>query len=130
MEFVITLGLGGWAILIVGSLVFGGIAQLVGETRTGYEWLVDAIAAGIGALVASEFIVAWQAFGPVVDGLALVPALVGGLVAGSRLRSRRDTSRAATTPTGRCPPEACLGRYEADARARRPDSVGGPCRCR
>ena len=82
MELIITLGLGGWAILIVGALIFGVIAQFVGETRTGYEWLVDAIAAAIGALVASEFIVAWQAFGPVVDGLALVPALVGGLVVG------------------------------------------------
>lgn len=82
MELVITLGLGGWLILIVGSLIFGGIAQLVGETRTGYEWLIDAIAAGIGALFASEVIVGWQAVGPVVDGLALVPALVGGLVVG------------------------------------------------
>ena len=82
MDLAITLGLGGWAILIVGSLIFGGVAQFVGETRTGYEWLVDAIAAGVGALVASEFIVAWQALGPVFDGLALGPALVGGLVVG------------------------------------------------
>ena len=82
MELTITLGLGGWAILIAGSLVFGGIAQLVGETRDGFEWLTDAIAAFIDALVASEFIVAWQAFGPVVDGLAVVPALIGGLVVG------------------------------------------------
>jgi len=82
MEFAIALGFGGWIVLIVGALVFGGVAQFVGETRTGYEWLVDAIAAGIGALVASEFIVAWQTFQPVWDGLALVPALVGGLVAG------------------------------------------------
>ena len=82
MELVITLGMVGWAILVVGALAFGVIAQFVGETRTGYEWLVDAIAAGIGALVASEFIVAWQVLGPVVDGLALVPALAGGLVVG------------------------------------------------
>jgi uncharacterized membrane protein YeaQ/YmgE (transglycosylase-associated protein family) len=82
MEFAISLGLGGWILLIVGALVFGVVAQFVGETRTGYEWLVDAIAAGIGALVASEFIVAWQTIGPVWDGLALVPALIGGLVVG------------------------------------------------
>jgi uncharacterized membrane protein YeaQ/YmgE (transglycosylase-associated protein family) len=82
MELAITLGFGGWAILIVGSLIFGVVAQFVGETRAGYEWLGDAVAAGIGALVASEFIVAWQGLGPVVDGLALVPALVGGLVVG------------------------------------------------
>ena len=82
MEFAIALGLGGWAALIVGALVFGVVAQFVGETRTGYEWLVDAVAAGIGALVASEFIVAWQGFAPVFDGLAVMPALIGGLVVG------------------------------------------------
>jgi hypothetical protein len=45
MELIITLGLGGWAILIVGSLIFGVIAQFVGDTRDGYEWLTDSIAA-------------------------------------------------------------------------------------
>jgi uncharacterized membrane protein YeaQ/YmgE (transglycosylase-associated protein family) len=82
MEFAIDLGLGGWMLLIVGALLFGVIAQFVGETRTGYEWLGDAIAAGIGALVASEFIVALQSIGPVWDGLALVPALAGAVVVG------------------------------------------------
>jgi len=82
MEFAIGLGLGGWIVLIVGALVFGAVAQFVGETRTGFEWLVDAAAAGIGALVASEFIVAWRTFEPTWDGLALVPALLGGIVVG------------------------------------------------
>jgi uncharacterized membrane protein YeaQ/YmgE (transglycosylase-associated protein family) len=82
MEFAISLGLGGGILLIVGALVFGAVAQYVGETRTGYEWLVDAIAAGFGALVASEFIVGWRTFEPTWDGLALVPALIGGLVLG------------------------------------------------
>jgi uncharacterized membrane protein YeaQ/YmgE (transglycosylase-associated protein family) len=82
MEFAIGLGLGGWVVLIVGALVFGAAAQFVGETRTGFEWLVDAIAAGIGALVASEFIVSWRTFEPTWDGLALVPALIGGIVVG------------------------------------------------
>ena len=82
MEFSIEMGFGGWALVIAASLIFGAIAQLVGETETGVEWLVDAIAFGIGAVVASEFITAWTAVDPVWDGLALVPALVGGLVAG------------------------------------------------
>ena len=82
MELAITLGLGGWILLIVASLVFGGVAQLIGEVRTGLEWLVDAVAFGIGALIGSEFIVATQAYGLVWDGLALVPALVGGLIVG------------------------------------------------
>ena len=82
MDLAIALGIGGWFILVVGALVFGVAAQFIGETRTGYEWLVDGIAAGIGALVASEFIVSWRTFEPVTDGLALVPALIGGLVVG------------------------------------------------
>jgi len=82
MEFAIALGFGGWILLIVGAVVFGGVAQFIGETRTGFEWLVDAIAAVIGAVIASELIVAWRTFEPVWDGLALVPALIGGLVLG------------------------------------------------
>ena len=82
MEFVIAMGIGGAAVLIVGAVIFGVVAQFVGQTRTGYEWFVDAIGAGTGALVASEFIVGWQAIAPVFDGLALLPALIGGLVVG------------------------------------------------
>jgi uncharacterized membrane protein YeaQ/YmgE (transglycosylase-associated protein family) len=82
MEFTTDIGLGGWVVLVLGALAFGVIAQLVGQTRTGFEWLIDAIAAAIGALIASEFVIAWQAVGPVWDGLAIVPALIGGLVVG------------------------------------------------
>lgn len=81
-ELAITLGIGGAAAVVVGAIAFGVVAQIIGETQTGFEWLVDAIAAAIGAVVASEFIIAWQAAGPVWDGLALVPALAGGLVVG------------------------------------------------
>lgn len=82
MELAINLGFGGWILLIVGAVVFGVVAQFIGEARTGYEWLVDGIAAAFGAIIASEFIVGLQAFAPVWDGLALVPALAGGLVLG------------------------------------------------
>ena len=82
MELALTLGLWGWIAVIVGALVFGVLAQSIGETRNGYEWLIDSIAAGTGAIVASEFIVGWQSFGPMFDGLAVVPALIGGLVVG------------------------------------------------
>ena len=82
MELSITLGLIGWAILIVGALVFGIAAQFVGRARTGFEWLIDAVAAFAGALIASEFIVAWRGFEPVYEGLAIIPAIAGGLVLG------------------------------------------------
>ena len=82
MELTIALGLMGWATLVAAALLFGVIMQLIGETKTGFEWLIDGIAFGVGALVASEFITAFQETGPVFDGLALVPALIGGLVVG------------------------------------------------
>lgn len=82
MEFAISLGLGGWAALAIGALVIGVIVQFVGAPRFGYDWLATAIAAAVGAVVASEFVIGWQAFEPVWDGLALVPALLGGLVVG------------------------------------------------
>ncbi|HSL77261.1 MAG TPA: hypothetical protein VK867_09960 [Candidatus Limnocylindrales bacterium] len=82
MDFSIDLALGGALVLVIGAIAFGIVAQFVGQTRTGYEWLVVAVAAALGALVASEFIVDWRAFEPVWEGLALVPALIGGLVVG------------------------------------------------
>jgi uncharacterized membrane protein YeaQ/YmgE (transglycosylase-associated protein family) len=81
-EFSISLGLVGWALIIVGAITLGLVAQFIGEPRFSFEWVVTAIAAGIGALVASEFIVDLRGFEPVYDGLALIPALVGGLIAG------------------------------------------------
>jgi uncharacterized membrane protein YeaQ/YmgE (transglycosylase-associated protein family) len=82
MDFSIALGLGGWALVVVAAIVFGLIAQFVGEPGTGYEWVVDAFAFAIGAIAASELIASWRAVDPVWDGLALIPALVGGLVVG------------------------------------------------
>ena len=82
MELAISLDLGGWIVLIVGSLVFGLAAQFIGETRTRLEWLVDGLGFFIGALAASEFVTAWQTVEPVYGGLALIPALIGGLIVG------------------------------------------------
>ena len=83
MEFTIEMGIGGAILLVVGALVIGGIAQFIGDVRLGYEWVLTAIAAFVGALVASEWITAWREFDPVWDGVALVPALIGGLVVGA-----------------------------------------------
>jgi uncharacterized membrane protein YeaQ/YmgE (transglycosylase-associated protein family) len=83
MELTIGLGLAGWILVIAAAVVFGVVAQLLGETRTGYEWLVDSVAFGIGAIVASEFVIEWRGFEPVFDGLAVAPAVLGGLVVGT-----------------------------------------------
>jgi uncharacterized membrane protein YeaQ/YmgE (transglycosylase-associated protein family) len=82
MEFTVSLGFGAWIVLILGSLIFGIAIQLIGRADFGYEWVVTAVATFIGAVVASEFIVGLRDFQPVLDGLALIPALVGGLALG------------------------------------------------
>lgn len=82
MELTVDLGPGGWIYLVTGAVLFGASVQYFGQPQTGFDWLVDAIAAGIGALLASEGVVAWQAWGPIVDGLAVVPAVLGGLAVG------------------------------------------------
>jgi uncharacterized membrane protein YeaQ/YmgE (transglycosylase-associated protein family) len=82
MELAISLGFGGWLVIIAGALLFGVIAQFIGDARTGLEWLFDAIAVGVGAVVASEVVISFRTYEPAFDGLALVPALIGGLALG------------------------------------------------
>jgi uncharacterized membrane protein YeaQ/YmgE (transglycosylase-associated protein family) len=82
MDLAITLDLGGWVALIVGALVFGAIVQLTTDAPTGFEWIVATIAAFIGGLFASEIVVAWRTIEPVWAGLALIPAVLGGLAVG------------------------------------------------
>lgn len=69
-------------VLVAGAIVIGLIAQVIGDVRASYHWGIVAVFALIGGLAASEFIVDWQAFKPVWEGLALVPALIGGVVLG------------------------------------------------
>ena len=83
MEFTFNIGMWAVILLIVGSVVFGVVAQLIGTANFSYEWVLTALGAGIGAFVVSEFIVGLRDVGPVFDGLALVPALIGGVLVGS-----------------------------------------------
>ncbi|HEY7736515.1 MAG TPA: hypothetical protein VH813_06950 [Candidatus Limnocylindrales bacterium] len=80
MEITYEVGVLAVGALVLGALVVGLLAQSIGDVRTGYDWIVTGIAAFVGGFVASEYIVAWRTFGPVWDGLAIVPALIGGVV--------------------------------------------------
>ena len=70
------------AVMLAASAAFGVIVQLLGTAGFANEWVLTAVGAGIGAFVASEFAVSFREWQPVFDGLALIPALVGGLLAG------------------------------------------------
>ena len=106
MDLTITLGLGGLAILIVGSLIFGGVAQFVGETRTGYEWLVDAIAAGSAPSSPASSSSRGRRWALSLTGSRWCQPSWAAWWSDSRWRSRPDTSPVGAIPTGRCLPEA------------------------
>jgi uncharacterized membrane protein YeaQ/YmgE (transglycosylase-associated protein family) len=77
-------GMSGIAVilLIAGALVLGALPLFVGETKTGYEWLVSAAAVLVGGWLGSEAFGSLSTFGPAFDGLYLVTALIGGIVLG------------------------------------------------
>jgi hypothetical protein len=79
------LGVIGAALLLVISLIFGGIAHLVLRANTTWMWLVGTIGWFVGGLVASE--VVWGSLTedeiqPIIDGLALDESLLGGVIVG------------------------------------------------
>jgi hypothetical protein len=80
------LGPGGLGLLVVTSIGFGVVAQLVAG-RAGRPWMgvIGAVAWFVGGVVASEVI--WgratvQELQPMIDGLLLDEAMLGGFVLG------------------------------------------------
>lgn len=81
------LGFQGLGLLVVFSLVFGVVAQLVagGRAHTHWMWLIGAVGWFVGGLFFSEvlFATATEAeLQPIIDGLALDESLLGGLIGG------------------------------------------------
>lgn len=70
----------GWIVVIAGALLVGVVAQLVRAADMPYRWVVTAIGAFLGAAVCSEMLFAGAT--PDFEGMALWPALIGGLVVG------------------------------------------------
>ena len=83
MDLSFSIGVWGVLALIAGAVVFGVLVQLLGTPSFGYEWVATAVAAFIGGFAASEFIVDIRALEPVFDGLAILPAIIGGIFLGS-----------------------------------------------
>ena len=99
------LGLQGLGLLIVMSLGFGVIAQLVvGRTTTRWLWLIASAAYFVGGLFISEVWFGWatqEELQPNIDGLSfdevlgigLVPGIVAVLVTWYVTRRRRHSRR-------------------------------------
>jgi hypothetical protein len=98
------LGIRGLGLLVLMSLGFGVIAQLIGGWRTTrWLWLIGAAAYLVGGLIVSEIWFGWateEELQPNIDGLsfdevlllAIVPGIVAVLVTRFVMR-RRDVHR-------------------------------------
>ncbi|HEX5589712.1 MAG TPA: hypothetical protein VFX65_05440 [Candidatus Limnocylindrales bacterium] len=71
------LGLGA---LAVGAIVLGLIGQAFGTVGTRFEWVPDAIAAFLGAFIASEALGSLSTWGPEWEGVFIGPALIGAVI--------------------------------------------------
>ena len=79
------LGRQGLGLLVIFSLGFGVLAQLVTRPATRWLWLLGAAGWFLGGLFASEVLFATATSGdiqPIIDGLALDKSLLGGLILG------------------------------------------------
>ena len=68
-------------LLIAGALIIGVITQFIGDVRV-YHWAVVTVAALVGGWLGSEAFGTLSTWGPVFEGLYIVPAFLGGLVLG------------------------------------------------
>ena len=69
-------------LLIAGALLIGVLSLFIGEVRVGWEWAATAFAALVGGYLGSEAFAGASTWGPVFEGLYIVPAIIGGLVLG------------------------------------------------
>lgn len=78
------LGVGPWAalLLVLGAMGFAMLLQYVGEVVVRYEWSLTALGALVGGWTGSELLPGSMALGIEWDGMAVLPAIVGGLLVG------------------------------------------------
>jgi hypothetical protein len=69
-------------LLVLGAVVIGVVAQYIGRATIGYEWIFPAAGALVGGWLGSEAFGTVSTWGPAIDGLYVVPALIGGIILG------------------------------------------------
>ena len=79
--FNVDIGPLGYAILAVGSVLIG--ITLRRQVRRPWEWIATAVGTALGAFIASEWVVTDGGTVLVVDGVAVIAALAGGLFVGT-----------------------------------------------
>jgi len=79
------MGFGAVVLIVAGALLIGGACQRIGHAREGFEWQIGAVGALYGELLASGLLGLTLSLGLVVDGLSLIPVLIGGIAGGGLL---------------------------------------------
>jgi hypothetical protein len=84
MDLTFDITLPGGIALVIGAVSFALLLSLVGADPVPYGAtgvVVTAVATFLGAFIASEYL-GIDTYEPVAEGIAVMPAIVGGLVAG------------------------------------------------
>lgn len=78
------IGMSGYAalLLVVGAIVLGALPQFIGDPEIGYEFVFPMVGALIGGWLGSEALGSLSTWGPVFEGLYVLPALIGAIVIG------------------------------------------------
>jgi hypothetical protein len=82
------MGLLGFAGLVVVAVAAGFAVQFFAKSAIRFEWLIVAVAVTFGGYFASEtfptsgILSGIKDWGPEVDGLVIIPALIGALIIG------------------------------------------------
>ena len=69
-------------LLVLAALLIGVVSQYIGDVTVGFEWAGTGVAALAGGYLGSEAFGAASTWGPVFDGLYLLPAIIGALIVG------------------------------------------------
>jgi len=69
-------------LLVVGALVIGAASYVIGEVRAGYEGVITGAAALVGGYLGSEAFGGLSTWGWEIEGLFVLPALIGAIVVG------------------------------------------------
>jgi hypothetical protein len=83
MELTYSIDLLGLATLAVGAIVVGIAWLFIDQESSLLGATLTALAAFVGGFVVSEFVTGARDWEPVFGGLALGPAIVGGLIVGA-----------------------------------------------
>ena len=69
-------------LLVLAALLIGVVSQYIGDVTVGFEWAGTGAGALIGGYLGSEAFGTASTWGPVFDGLYLLPAIIGAVIVG------------------------------------------------